>query len=253
MGLVLGCGPLNAQGQSAGESGNEDTAPSSAGWRGRIELKREDANRATPEEATKTFLRVDTYLRSGTLSFQLPFPDDMNAEGSGRYNPKLGDFKSRFRFAPFPAGAFTMSFFLEATFPTADPGNLGTGKYQVSEGWTSTLPFHHRWSVIHQCTGTAQVQQVNSVGGDPERTDINYTKLDLSAKDAWEVHWVKAAVNLRADWIQDGRTGAVGELEYGYVIHPAWKVWVMAGGLLWGEGVKGTYGKKIALSLSRTF
>lgn len=223
------------------------------GWHGRIELRRDDTDRGDPEEATKTFLRVDSYIWGGTFSFQMPFPDDMTAD-KGRFNPKLGDLKVRHRFAPWRAGPWTMSVFLEAVFPTADPESLGTGKYQASAGWTSTRPLliPSRWLAAHQTTVTSQLHQINSVAGDSERTDINYTKLDLSLKDTWSCHWVKLALNMRVDWIQDGRTGAVGELEYGHLFGAQWKAWIMGGGLLWGEGVKGTYGRKISLSVSRT-
>jgi hypothetical protein len=100
---------------------------------------------------------------------------------------------------------------------------------------------------------TSQLQQVNSVAGDDNRADINYTKLDLSLRDVWSEHWLKAAVNTRVDWEQNGKTGAVGELEYGRRLTNDWSVWVLAGGLLWGEGVKATYGSKLMIGVDRWF
>lgn len=250
--------PMQAQSAPPGAPDPEEApspAPGAApGWHGRVELRRDDTDRGDPEEVTKTFLRVDSYLSVGTFSVQVPLPDDMTAD-HGRFNPKLGDLKVRHRSVPFASGPWTMSVFLEAVFPTADPEELGTGKYQASAGWTSTRPLATpaRWSASHLATVTAQLQQTNSVAGDPARTDINYTKLDLSTKDTWSVHWVKLAVNTRVDWVQDGRTGAVGEVEYGRLLGTQWKVWLMGGGLLWGEGVKGTYGRKVSVSVSRTF
>jgi hypothetical protein len=148
-----------------------------------------------------------------------------------------------------------MSFFIEATFPTADPGELGSGKYQLSAGVTAgtPIPLPQAMRAAHVLRLTAQLQQQNSVAGDEQRPDINYTKLDLSLRDTWGVHWMKAAVNTRADWEQNGKTGAIGELEYGHRLDPNWSVWLLAGGLLWGEGVKGTYGTKVMLGVDRWF
>ena len=80
----------------------------------------------------------------------------------------------------------------------------------------------------------------------------NDTKLDLSLRSIWPHHWMKVALNTRADW-ELGRTGAVGELEYGHRFNSAWSLWVLAGGLLWGEGVKATYGSKLMIGLDRWF
>lgn len=252
--LCLAAPAARAGFQSTDDFGSEDLPiPGKQlppGWHGRAEMKREDTNRTDPEEQTKTYFRMDSYLWGGISSFQIAFPDDMSR--GGRFNPTVGDLKLRHRFGYFPAGSWLMSFFLETTLPTAAIPELGGGKYQASGGWTS-LRAGRPWHEAHLDTFTSQLQQVNSVAGDPDRTDINYTKLDLSLRDAWRRHWVKGAVNMRVDWIQNGRTGAVGELEYGYRPSRPWRVWLMGGGLLWGEGVKGTYGRRITLSASRTF
>jgi hypothetical protein len=55
------------------------------------------------------------------------------------------------------------------------------------------------------------------------------------------------------DWEQDGRTGAVAELEGGVSFQHGWRVLLMLGGRLWGEGVPSTYGTRVELTLGRTF
>jgi hypothetical protein len=115
------------------------------------------------------------------------------------------------------------------------------------------IPVPEAMRASHLLKLTAQLQQVNSVAGDEQRPDINYTKLDLSLRDTWGVHWMKVAVNTRVDWEQKGKTGAVGELEYGRRLDPNWGVWLLGGGLLWGEGVKGTYGTKVMVGVDRWF
>jgi hypothetical protein len=229
--------------------------PAKDGWHGRFQLRRENVDRGTSEETTRTYLRSDSALWGGVLSFQVAFPDEQTDFNGSPFNPRLGDSKARFRFAPFSAGDIELSFFIEATFPTADPGELGAGKYQASAGVTAgtPIPVPEAMRSTHVLKFTAQLQQQNSVAGDEQRPDINYTKLDLSLRDTWGMNWVRVAVNTRADWEQNGKTGAVGELEYGRRLDPDWSIWLLGGGLLWGEGVKGTYGTKVMVGVDRWF
>ena len=186
------------------------------------------------------------------LSFQVAFPDARNDFEGSPFDPRLGDSKVRYRFKAVPSGSFGVSTFIEATFPTG--GDRGTGKYQLSAGLTATTPFPAPGAMPnHYVRFTSQFQQVNSVAGDENRADINYTKLDLSLRDVFGAHWLKGAVNTRVDWEQNGKTGAVGEVEYGHRLTDEWSVWVLAGGLLWGEGVKGTYGSKLMIGVDRWF
>jgi len=234
-----------ADGPASGAA-EDDPLPTPAGWHGRVQVRRDNVERGTSEETTRTFVRSDNFVWGGMLSFQVAFPDEETDFNGSPFNPRLGDSKTRFRFAAFPAGRYEISTFVEATFPTADPPELGTGKYQLSAGATA----------ITSAAGlrfTSQLQQTNSVAGDEGRTNINYTKLDLSLRDTREGHWFKLAVNTRADWEQGGKTGAVGEIEYGRRFSQEWSAWLLAGHLLWGEGVKATYGTKVMIGLDRWF
>lgn len=233
----------------------DDPEPLKEGWHGRVQLRRENVDRGTSEETTKTYLRSDNFVWGGMLSFQVAFPDEQTDFSGSPFNPRLGDSKIRFRFAPFSVGRFDTSYFVEATFPTADPEDLGSGKYQLSAGVTASraLPLPQAMKASHELRFTSQLQQINSVAGDEARPDINYTKLDVSLRDAWGANWAKMAVNMRADWEQNGKTGAVGELEYGRRLDLNWSLWLLAGGLLWGEGVKGTYGTKVMIGVDRWF
>lgn len=231
-----------------------DPEPSNDARRGRLQVRRENVDRATREETTKTYVRLDNFVWGGMLSFQVAFPDEKTDFGGSPFDPRLGDSKIRFRPAAFSAGRFDLSYFGEATFPTADPKELGSGKYQLSEGVTAaTLITSPAAMKSHELKFTSQLQQYNSVAGDDAAPDINYTKLDLSLRDTWSQHWLKAALNMRADWEQSGKTGAVGELEYGHRFDAQWSVWLLAGGRLWGEGVKGTYGSKVMIGVDRWF
>ena len=238
----------------AAESGPDDPDAAS-GWHGRVQMRRENVDRGTSEETTRTYLRSDNFVWGGTLSFQVAFPDADTDFGGSPFNPRLGDSKARYRFAAFPAGRYEVSYFVEATFPTADPAELGAGKYQLSAGVTAITNLERLQAnrPSHEVRFTSQLQQANSVAGDDQRTNINYTKLDLSLRDTWQGRWLKVAMNTRADWEQGGKTGAVGEIEYGRRFSEQWSVWLMLGHLLWGEGVKATYGTKVMLGVDRWF
>src|SRR6185437_5369297 len=55
------------------------------------------------------------------------------------------------------------------------------------------------------------------------------------------------------DWEQDGKTGAVAELEGAVTLQHNWKLQLMLGGRLWGEGVPSTYGTRVELTLVTRF
>jgi hypothetical protein len=193
-------------------------------------------DRGTSQETTKTYLGSENFVWGGMLSFQVAIRDEKTDFSGSPFNPRLGDSKIRLRFAPFSAGRFDMSSFIQATFPTADPEDLGSGKQQLSTGVTAStaIPAPQAVRLSHELRFTSPLQQLNSVAGDEARPDINYTKLDSSLRDTWGAHWAKMAVSTRLNWEQNGKTGAVGELEYGRRLDRNWSSRLLAGGLLWG-------------------
>lgn len=228
-------------------------------WRGLIELKRQNTSRNTPEESTKTQLKIDTYF-DGLISLfriQIPFPDEDTDFSGSPFNPHLGDIKTRFGFRAFKVGRLRFPTFIEITYPTASPESLGSGKYQLSEGIRMLVP------VIlpavdpraHTSRFESKVQQVNSVGGDPTRKNISYMKLEFTLYDIWRQKYTfKFKVKPTVDWTQDGKTGAVGEIEGGLLPARNWRTWLMFGRRLWGPpGIPGTYDNRVELGISRRF
>jgi hypothetical protein len=53
--------------------------------------------------------------------------------------------------------------------------------------------------------------------------------------------------------VQDAKTGAVVELEGAVTLRHNWKLQLMLGGRLWGEGVASTYGTRVELTVGKTF
>jgi len=236
---------------------SEEAAPPSA-RRGRIELRRQNTERGTPEESTKTTLRLEANLK-GTVSrlrLDLPFPD-ANTDFSGDpFQPRLGDIKVRAYFRPFQAWDARLSSDIEMTFPTADPPELGSGKYQLGAALRSVPgePDLVLASGRHQLRYEWSVRQTVSIAGDAERKDINSTKPELALRDTiGSPYWLKLTFKPTIDWIQDGKTGAVLELEGGWNASRDWRLSLMGGTSLWGEGVPGIYSRRLELVAGRAF
>jgi hypothetical protein len=223
--------------------------------RWRVELKRQNTDHDTPGESTKTTLRLEAYPegRVAMWRLDLPFPDEKTGFSGSPFEPRFGDIKLRARLRPREVGGLPMSFFSELTFPTADPDTLGQGKYQVMAGIETFHPLDSISTADHKLSFSPQIQHVVSVAGDADRKDVNYTKLELALRDLWRVYSIKLTAKPVIDWEQGGKTGAVAELEGGVSFEHGWRVLLMLGARLWGEGVPSTYGTRVELTLGRTF
>jgi len=224
----------------------------------RAELRREFTNRGTPDETTKTTVRLTAYLRGAVsqLRLDLPFPDAETDFSGNITEPRLGDVKLRTTFRDLRAGTLALSTFLEMTFPTANPTSLGSGKYQVSAGARTVVPFTlgETPPVSHRLTFRPLVQQYVSVAGDPDYKDINNTRLQVGLRDTWRKKgWFGATLKTTVDWVQDGATGAVGEVEVGAFLGRVLSVWVIGGARLWGGSVPGTYDHRVSIAMAGDF
>lgn len=238
----------------AGEDPGAGAAPPA--WKGRVELKRENTDRGTDGEKTKTTFRMEAYPDEGLITLvrlDLPFPDAQTDFEGSAFDPQLGDVKARVGFAPFALGAFRLATHLEVALPTANPEDAGSGKVQVTGGLRTTFALPVALADHHRAVFSPLLEQVVSVAGDPARKDVNYTKVELTLRDLWDRNWVKLTLKPIADWEQDGKTGAVAEVEVGLGFAQRWVTWLMLGHRLWGEGVAGTYGTRVTLGVARMF
>jgi hypothetical protein len=222
----------------------------------RLEVKRQNTDRDTPGESSKTTLRFEA-LPEGPVALwrlDLQFPDEKDSFSGSPFDPRLGDIKLRARLRPLDVSGVPVAFFSELTFPTADPDSLGQGKYQVMAAAETFHPLDSVSSDDHKLSFPPQIQQVVSVAGDPERKDVNYTKFELALRDVWrKVYSLKLTAKPVIDWVQDAKTGAVAELEGAVTLRHNWKLQLMLGGRLWGEGVASTYGTRVELTVGKTF
>ena len=249
---------LTNSAQAADDSSGKATGGAEQKHQFLVELKREATNRGTPDETTKSQIKIDALLDGvvSLLRMEMPFPDDKTSFEGNPFNPRLGDIKVRVGFRPVSLFDLPLGAFLEVTFPTADPEDLGSGKYQVAPGIRTTVPmtFGQRLPESHKVTFEPLVKQVVSVAGDKNRKEINYTKFEISLKDTWwGKYWLKLTPKPVVDWEQSGKTGSVVELEGGWIIHSQWRVWLMFGGRLWGEALPSTYDKRVGINASFIF
>jgi hypothetical protein len=115
------------------------------------------------------------------------------------------------------------------------------------------LPFSD--AAAHRSQFEVQLQQVVSVAGDEERKDVNVTKIELTLYDLWRGRYTfKLKLKPNIDWVQDGDSGAVGEIEGGLLFAQHWRTWLMLGRRVWGPaGIQGTYTDRVELGLARTY
>ena len=259
--LALACA---AAGNAAAQPWDSDSGVPSADWRGRLELKRINTSHGTPEETTRTALRVETFLDGAVnlLRVDLPFPDaDTDFEGSP-FDPRLGDIKVRTGFRTLKSGSLSFPSFAELTVPSANPSSLGTGKYQLGLGIRMLVPFKAPVSgaEAHAMRFEAEVSQTTSFLGDAARADVNYTKLELTFYDFWrERYTLKLKLKPAWDHARD-EAGAVAEIEAGFYFgeklgaQRAWRTWLMLGARVAGpDDVSSTYNTRVELGLARTF
>ena len=213
---------------------------------GRYEIKRMNTERGTPGETTNTTLRQERYFDGpiGMFRFDVPLPDEKTTFAGDPFEPRLGDIKMRLRFRPLKSGRYAFPTFVEAAFPTADPKSLGKGKYQLTGGIRMVGSAFE-----------AEIAQTNSVAGDPNFSDVRYTKFELQWSRMWqEKYGLEVKLKPVVDWIQNGKTGAVAEIEGSMHIARDWKTWIMLGHRAWGpSGIATTYQTRLELGLNYTY
>jgi hypothetical protein len=257
---VHSCTCVAAVAQVPSDDSEDDDAPALEAPRHRwgLEAKRQATSRGTPSETTKTSFKFEHYPDGAIalLRLEVPFPDDKSDFAGSPLDPRLGDIKMRVGWRALSVAQVPWSPYAEITLPTANPSSLGSGKVQITAGIQTLVPWPAAaaWPLMNRPFFSALAEQVFSVAGDGGRQNIHYTKLELGIRDSWrQTYSLKLTFKPVIDWQQDGRTGAVAELEGGASAGADWRVSLMIGSLLWGEGVPSTYSKRVELKANRKF
>ena len=221
-----------------------------------LEIKRQNTGRGTPEESTKTTLRLERYPGGevALLRLDIPLPDAKTDFAGSPFDPHLGDIKFRVVAATREWGGLPWSPRMELTLPTAHPQSLGGGKLQLMAGARTSGRWQRLDTPTQQLQWGVLLQQTVSLAGDPHAKDVNNTKLELEALSTWTSGYsLKFTLKPVVDWVMDGNTGAVAELEGGVRLDAGWRLALMGGARAWGPAVAGTYGKRLELTLGRRF
>jgi hypothetical protein len=230
-------------------------APPGVAPRWGFEIKRQNTDRGSPGESTKTTLRFETYPEGQAITLlrlDLPFPDAQSDFSGSAFQPRLGDIKVRAVWKALHWGDTPWAPRAELTFPTANPESLGSGKPQLMVGARTSgrLMPSRATRGEHELFCGVLAQQTVSLAGSDAAKDINYTKFELELIDQWRHDYrLKATLKPVIDWVSDGRTGAVFELEGGIRMARGWHDSLMAGTRAWGGAVPSTYGKRVELTL----
>jgi hypothetical protein len=214
-----------------------------------IEPQRQWIDRGTPQESSKTTLRLEAtpqkYL--SLIRLDIPFVDEKNGDP---ITPHLGDILLRFETVSQPVGITGWQFFMETIFPSAKPESLGTGKYQLAPATEVWVPIwdsaRDQAPPVWRTGAQPLVEQFVSVAGDPSRTNIDYTKIELQLQGSWR-NKVSLKLNPKfmVNYVGGVSSAAVFEFEPHWNINRHWELDLTLGHSLWGVGEPGTYQKKL--------
>ena len=161
---------------------------------------------------------------------------DPNTTG-GSTQSGLGDAFFRAGGQVWRAPEFTVLAGIDIILPSASHSDLGRGKYQVGPGLQVAIPLAGLNSVM-QPVG----QHIVSIGGDPSRRDVNYSRVKIGLDTPWgQDWWTTVEPNLFIDWTQKGKTAMNLEFEVGRKLGDRFRVWHRPAVGLWGTGVPGAY------------
>jgi hypothetical protein len=221
-----------------------------------LELKRQFTDRATPQESSRTTVRMEVTPQDFSLSLvrvDVPFVDKKNGDAFG---PRLGDLSTKLVSRRISWRGLRLDGTFETTFPSAQPQSLGNGKYQLGPGFDLIFPLLNAGQDAArdwQMKFDLFTKQVFSVAGDSDFKDINYTRAEPGLMAVWRGKLLLGLTpKLVYDWEQD-QSGAVIELESDWNINRHWRLDLVLGHGLWNTSVPTGYESKIEFSVRYNF
>jgi hypothetical protein len=119
----------------------------------------------------------------------------------------------------------------DATFPTGSNDRLTTGKYTLGPGGAAAVPLPRLSSLLF-----VFVQDFNSVGGDPSRTNLHFMRVTSAINTIWSEHWWStASMEWDMNW-NNNRKATMNLLgEVGHRFDKHWNVFVSSGAGVMGR------------------
>jgi len=220
--------------ESTKDAGTSDTV-----FRPRIQLSYEHQDQRDGAVQDKAVLRIDRPLLDGRVLFRADVPYqqlDPNRSGETTGNG-VGDLLVRTGARLVERPGFSLLAGTDVIFPTGTQEDGGKGKYQVGPGVVAEVPIPEINTLF-----SLLVQHFQSVGGDPSRRDVNYTKFRPKVNMVWgEQWWTILEPTWIVDWTRSNKTALNLEFEVGRKLGEHYRTWMRPGVGLWGDNVTNSY------------
>ena len=167
------------------------------------------------------------------LGLQVNVPYTWAALGqTGGFTPNgTGDMTIRVGGRIYASDKIALFIGADGSFPTASEPLLGTGKYTIGPGGAVAIPLPKIRSLFF-----VVIEDFNSIGGDPSRTNIHYTQFKPSINTIWgERWWTEVLLFGYADWAHQRKTTMNLQGEVGHRLSKHWALFVQGGGGILGR------------------
>jgi hypothetical protein len=206
---------------------------------GRIQLTGQYQDLVQGARLTDTTLRVDVPFRKDfLLRVDTPFLKWIDPNRPGTTSAQgISDLATLLGWRAYNTPEYAIFIGALSTFPTADSGTLGTGKYTTGP-LLATARFLPTWDSFL----FGILQHSWSVGGDPSRSDISLSRAAAQINSFWaERWWTIAQAIWLINWERNGSSSMIMELEVGRSIIGRWGLYVRPGVGIWGRDLPGAY------------
>jgi hypothetical protein len=206
---------------------------------GRLQLTSAYFNLPQGAQAVDTIARVDVPFRKDfLLRVDAPFLKWSDPDRPGATSRQgFSDLAVTAGWRAYNTPEYAVLLGVVSTMPTAAETGLGLGKYTVGPT-IATARFLPRWDSLLLGLFTQQV----SVGGDPARNSVNFSKFTAQINSFWAERWWSIFQTVwQIDWERNAKGSLTLELEVGRSVVGRWGVFVRPGIGVFGRDLLGAY------------
>jgi len=218
---------------------------------GRIQLSSTYLNLPQGAQAVDTVVRLDLpFRRNFLLQVNTPFLKWSDPNRSGITSAQgFSDLAVTAGWRAYNTPEYAVLVGVSSTFPTAAETGLGSGKYMVGPT-IATAKFLPQWESFLIGIFTQQV----SVGGDPARKPINFSRVTGQINSFWAERWWTIAQTVwQVDWERSAKSSMTLELEVGRSVVGRLGVFARPGVGIWGQEVPGAYDWNVEVGVRYMF
>lgn len=181
------------------------------------------------------------------LRFDLPFAHAAPEDGQDRTG--LGDVRAQIGWRAYSDADFSIFFGGGVVLDTAEDDALGTGQNQIVPMVAASGSLPEIRSHLYET-----IEHFVSFDGDPDRSGVALTKLDLHLMTEWSpTTWTQAGGEFFVDWKGGEHTGLDLDVEIGKSLGPRCAIWIRPGVGVFGDDVPGVVDWSIAAGVRWVF